>query len=54
MKTSDEIDAVRNRVDEHAPSAYSGMTYEQGVAEALDWVQGYISDEEFEYAMEAL
>lgn len=52
MKTKEEIEKALSNVDEHALSKYPGMTYEQGIAEALQWVMGDISDEEFEYAQQ--
>lgn len=53
-KSRAEIDAVLNRVDDDEPSKYPGMTYEQGISEALLWVLGDLPDEEFEYAMDEL
>lgn len=47
MKTEKEIRDALSNVDEHAPSRYSGMTYEQGIAEALGWVLGDVADQEF-------
>ncbi len=52
MKTEKEIKQARRNVYENATSKFTGQTYEQGVAEALDWVMGDVSDEEFEYPNE--
>lgn len=49
MKAKDEIENALLRVDSGARSKYPGMTYEQGVEEALQWVLGEISDDEFGY-----
>ena len=54
MKTQQDIDAALGRIDENAASAYPGMTYEQGVTEALRWVLEEIADIEFEYANDEL
>lgn len=49
MKTAEQIErALRNVPTEG--TEYAGMTYEQGVEEALQWVLGEISDDEFEYS----
>ncbi|AEP29923.1 hypothetical protein [Brumicola nitratireducens] len=49
MKTKEEIETARDNVQENEPSKYPGMTYEQGVADALDWAAGHVADDEFEY-----
>jgi len=49
MKTEAEIEKVLYNIDVNSPSKYSGMTYEQGIEEALLWVSGDLSDEEFEF-----
>lgn len=49
MKTKDEIDNALRNVDTNDPK-YFGMSYEQGIEEALMWVLGETSDEDFEYA----
>lgn len=39
-----EIDAVLNECaesEEQGESKYPGMTYEQGVKAAIEWLQGY-------------
>lgn len=54
MKTPKEIKDVLDRVDDGAASKYPGMTYEQGIAEALQWCLGNLADEEFEYAMDEI
>jgi len=49
MKTEQEIDkAIRNL--ETMKTNYFGQSYEDGIREALQWVLGEISDEDFEYA----
>jgi hypothetical protein len=48
-KQEERIRAALDKVDIHQ-SKFRGMTYEQGVEEALMWVLGEISDEEFTYA----
>ncbi len=43
-RTEDEINDVLNRCiesEETGESQWPGMTYEQGVKAALEWVQGY-------------
>ena len=50
MKTEREISDAISNVDDIGSSQYPGMTYEQGVTEALRWVLGEVPDEEFEYA----
>lgn len=42
-RTDDEIDAVLNVAREHEDTgerAYPGMTFEQGVAQGIEWVCG--------------
>lgn len=48
VKSEKEIDEALGRVDT-AKNNYPGMTYENGVEEALQWALGEISDEEFEF-----
>ena len=38
--TAKEIDDYLRTVDDVATSKYPGMTYEQGIVEALRWVLG--------------
>ena len=40
MKNEHQIEAIMDKVLEryHEPSRFPGMTYEQGVRNALDWV----------------
>lgn len=38
MKTEQQINELLDKVDEFAPSKFSGMSYEQGIAAALQWV----------------
>lgn len=49
MKTKGEIEGALVGVADADTqgSKYPGMTYEQGIAEALRWVLGDIPDEEF-------
>ena len=46
MKTKKEIEKVLSNFDD-TKSEYRSMTYEQGIAEALEWVIGELADEEF-------
>jgi hypothetical protein len=49
--TQSQIDDVLNDAYESVDSGSSrwpGMTYEQGVASALDWVSGNVTDNPFE------
>jgi len=46
VKTEKEIEKVLAAFDSQK-SQYPGMTYEQGIEEALQWVLGEITDEEF-------
>ena len=47
MKTREEIDKAIGNVPD--VTQYPGMSYEEGVSEALRWVLGEVPDEEFEY-----
>ena len=49
MKTKQEIDNAIRNVDTMGTN-YFGQRYEDGIREALQWVLGEISDEDFEYA----
>jgi hypothetical protein len=50
MKTQNEIEQVLSNLPEDPhKTKFASMTYEQGIDEALNWVLGEISDEEFEY-----
>jgi hypothetical protein len=50
MKTQNEIEQVLSNLPENPyKTKFASMTYEQGIDEALNWVLGEISDEEFEY-----
>ena len=51
MKTEQEIQEAADKVDT-SKNPYPGMTYSQGVRDALDWVLGDLEDDEFE--LEAL
>ena len=42
--TAKEIDDYLRTVDDTAASKYPGMTYEQGIVEALRWVLGEQDD----------
>ena len=46
MKTKQEIEKLLENFDSQR-SQYPGMTYEQGIEEALQWVLGEITDDEF-------
>jgi hypothetical protein len=50
MRRDKEIQAALSNVDAVGQSRYAGMTYEQGIDEALRWVLEEISNEDFEYA----
>jgi hypothetical protein len=51
MITDDEkIQAAIDKCRE-SDRKYFGMSYEDGIVDALEWVLGYISDDEFEYAL---
>ncbi len=39
MKTEEEVVELRDNINEHDDSKFHNMTYEQGIADALDWVQ---------------
>lgn len=44
LKSEEEIDELINQCvdsEETGESKYHGMTYEQGIKAALEWVQGY-------------
>ena len=47
MRSKEEIQVILSKIDPLAPSKYFGMTYEQGVDEALQWVLGDIDDSDF-------
>ena len=47
MRTKEEIQAILNANDPYAPTRFRGMSYEQGVDEALQWVLGDIPNDEF-------
>lgn len=40
-RTPQEVEELRDKVDEGGPSKYPGMTYEQGIAETIDWIFGH-------------
>ena len=53
MKDASAIErALGNLPSINEPSRYSGMTYEEGIRIALEWVLGDVDDDEFEYADE--
>lgn len=52
MQNREDVEAALGRVDTYAASKYPGMSYEQGVAEALEWVLGDIPNEEFTYGQD--
>lgn len=49
MRAADELEEVLDRLPPAGSTKYGGMTYEEGVEEALRWVLGEITDEEFTY-----
>jgi len=49
MKTADQIEQVLKRLPEGGKTRFSGMTYEQGIEEALMWVLGEIEDDDLDY-----
>lgn len=46
MKTKAEIERLMKYTDFYTRN-FPGMTYEQGVEDALNWVLGEIDDEDF-------
>ena len=46
MKTTDQIERALKNIDT-SNSKYHGMSYEQGLEEALLWVLGELADDEF-------
>jgi len=48
MKTTDEIEVVLSRLPAEG-TRFSGMTYEEGIEEALRWVLGELDDEDAPY-----
>ena len=48
MLTEKQVANLRDAVYEHQTSAYPGMSYEQGIADALDVVLGRADLEEFQ------
>ena len=48
MKTDKQIEDALERL-EACPNTYNGMTYKDGISEALNWLLENISDEEFEF-----
>jgi hypothetical protein len=52
MKTQSDINSVLSKVDIEG-TKFPGMTYEDGIEEALLWVLEEIPDDEFEYAPES-
>lgn len=47
MRSKVEIQEILNNLDVCAPPKFPGMTYENGVDEALMWVLGDIDDDDF-------
>ena len=46
MRTEQEIEAMTDKAVEHShENKWPGMTYEQGVRAALDWVMEYEDDD---------
>lgn len=50
MRAKSEIEKVLRNLPESGLTRYKGMTFEQGIEEALSWVLEEIPDEKFEYA----
>jgi hypothetical protein len=48
MKSEDEVQEALDDINIHEGSNYPGMTYEDGLLIALQWVLEQVSDEEFE------
>ena len=49
MKSKAEIEKILENLPEDGTTKFCGMNYEQGIAEALQWVLEEIPDEDFEY-----
>lgn len=49
MKTQSEIEKILGNLPTDGTSKFFGMTYKQGIEEALRWALEEIPDEEFEY-----
>lgn len=49
MKTTEQIETVLNRLPGDGKTRFSGMTYEQGIEEALRWVLGELEEEDADY-----
>jgi hypothetical protein len=47
MKDKSQIEKIYDLIDTYKKTKFPGMTYEEGVAEALGWVLEEIPDEEF-------
>lgn len=48
MLDESKVQELRDSVNEHDDSKYPGMSYEQGIADALDAVLGNIEAEDLE------
>lgn len=48
MKTAEQIEKALRRVIAGG-TQYPGMSYEEGIEEALRWVLGEVEDDEFVY-----
>lgn len=46
VRTEEELESALNRNDEHGESKFPGMSYEQGIAYALSFAIGGITEEE--------
>ena len=44
MRTKEEIEAVRIKVNIYEGSKFPGMTYEEGIEDALAWASGDTED----------
>jgi len=48
MRTKEEVESVRLKVNPYEGSKFPGMTYEEGIEVALSWVSGDTEDFEIE------
>ena len=47
MKNEEEVQSAADRLKRGRPTAYVGMSYEDGIREALEWVLGNSEDSDF-------
>jgi len=50
QKARDQMEKVLDNLPPSGETKFRGMTYEQGIEEALLWALGETDDDEFEYA----